>query len=178
MHVIVGCGVFIVACQLLSSCSIRAQQLWCKGLVAMWDLSSLTRDRNCVPCIRRMILNHQTTREKYCCLCFTEKELSQSHIAGKSQVGAKLGYLCHQVFRGLYTTVSSRSFIGCLLLPPSLTTWLPVLCLQTQGSNPGLLHCRWILSHLSHQGSPISRSVGLLSRHSEMGTGFIQGTQM
>ena len=23
----------------------------------------------------------------------------------------------------------------------------------TQGSNPGLLHCRWILYHLSHQGS-------------------------
>ena len=25
----------------------------------------------------------------------------------------------------------------------------------TQGSNPGLLHCRWILYRLSHQGSPI-----------------------
>ena len=24
----------------------------------------------------------------------------------------------------------------------------------TQGSNPGLLHCRWILDQLSHQGSP------------------------
>ena len=24
----------------------------------------------------------------------------------------------------------------------------------TQGSNPGFLHCRWILYHLSHQGSP------------------------
>ena len=24
----------------------------------------------------------------------------------------------------------------------------------TQGSNPSLLHCRWILYHLSHQGSP------------------------
>ena len=24
----------------------------------------------------------------------------------------------------------------------------------TQGSNPGLPHCRWILYHLSHQGSP------------------------
>ena len=24
----------------------------------------------------------------------------------------------------------------------------------TQGSNPGLLHCRWILYHLSHQRSP------------------------
>ena len=25
---------------------------------------------------------------------------------------------------------------------------------STQGSNPGLLHCRWILYQLSHQGSP------------------------
>ena len=24
----------------------------------------------------------------------------------------------------------------------------------TQGWNPGLPHCRWILNHLSHQGSP------------------------
>ena len=27
----------------------------------------------------------------------------------------------------------------------------------TQGSNPGLLHCRWILYQLSHQGSPKGR---------------------
>ena len=26
--------------------------------------------------------------------------------------------------------------------------------LSTQGSNPGLLHCRWILYQLSHKGSP------------------------
>ena len=25
----------------------------------------------------------------------------------------------------------------------------------TQGSNPGLLHCRWILCQLSYQGSPV-----------------------
>ena len=34
----------------------------------------------------------------------------------------------------------------------------------TQGSNPGLLHCRQILYHLSHQGSPCDWNVkGLLS---------------
>ena len=27
--------------------------------------------------------------------------------------------------------------------------------LLTQGSNPGLLHCRWSLYQLSHQGSPL-----------------------
>ena len=26
--------------------------------------------------------------------------------------------------------------------------------IPTQGSNPDLLHCRWIFCHLSHQGSP------------------------
>ena len=26
----------------------------------------------------------------------------------------------------------------------------------TQGSNPGLLHCRWILYQLSHEGSPFN----------------------
>ena len=25
----------------------------------------------------------------------------------------------------------------------------------TQGLNPGLLHCRWILYHLSHKGNPL-----------------------
>ena len=30
----------------------------------------------------------------------------------------------------------------------------------TQGSNPGLLHCRWILYHLSHQGL-VSLSLGV-----------------
>ena len=29
----------------------------------MWEISSSTRDRTCVPCIARQILNHWTTRE-------------------------------------------------------------------------------------------------------------------
>ena len=32
----------------------------------------------------------------------------------------------------------------------------------TQGLNPGLLHCRWILYHLGHQGSPQFRSFLML----------------
>ena len=34
--------------------------LWPRG---MWDLSSLTRDRTCTPCIGKRSLNHWTTRE-------------------------------------------------------------------------------------------------------------------
>ena len=33
---------------------------WSQG---MWDLSSLTRDQTCTPCIGRRSLNHWTTRE-------------------------------------------------------------------------------------------------------------------
>ena len=32
----------------------------------------------------------------------------------------------------------------------------------TQGLNPGFLHCRWILYHLSHQRSPLNCSVCLV----------------
>ena len=43
----------------------------------------------------------------------------------------------------------------------------------TQGSNPGLLHCRWILYHLGHQGSPRQR-VSLQEKASEISmTGLI-----
>ena len=33
----------------------------------------------------------------------------------------------------------------------------------TQGLNPGLPYCRWILYQLSHQGSPLSPGISLLS---------------
>ena len=39
-------------------CSAQAQLL-----CSMWDPSSPTRDRTCIPCIGRQILNHWTTRE-------------------------------------------------------------------------------------------------------------------
>ena len=34
---------------------------------------------------------------------------------------------------------------------------------STKGSKPGLLHCRWTLYQLSHQGSPKNTGVGSLS---------------
>ena len=47
-----------------SNCGMRAQQLWCKGVVAPRHVgSSKTRDRTYVPCIGRQILNHWATRE-------------------------------------------------------------------------------------------------------------------
>ena len=47
-----------------SSCGTRAQQLWCRGLVAPRHVgSSWTTARTCIPCIGRWILYHCTTRE-------------------------------------------------------------------------------------------------------------------
>ena len=41
--------------------------------------------------------------------------------------------------------------------------FLPTTVFTTQGSNPGLPHCRWILYQLSHKGSPrIPRILPLL----------------
>ena len=39
----------------------------------------------------------------------------------------------------------------------------------TQGSNPGLLHCRWILYHLSHQGNPNKTLLNLMKGVGESG---------
>ena len=50
-----------------------------------------------------------------------------SSVHGDSP-GKNTGVGCHALFQGIF---------------------------PTQGSNPGLLHCRWILYCLSHQGSPI-----------------------
>ena len=44
--------------------SARAQYLWCMGFDAPWHVgSSQTRDRTCVPCIGKQILNYWTIRE-------------------------------------------------------------------------------------------------------------------
>ena len=51
------------------------------------------------------------------------------------------GILCPRNFSGKITGVVCHS--------------LPQGILLTQGLNPGLLHCRQILYHLCHQGSPI-----------------------
>ena len=51
---------------LLQSTGTRVHKLhlWHMGLVALWHVkNSWARDRTCVPCIGRWILNHWTTRE-------------------------------------------------------------------------------------------------------------------
>ena len=44
------------------------------------------------------------------------------------------------------------------ILQARFLEWVALSLLQgifpTQGSNPGLLHCRWVLYQLSHKGTP------------------------
>ena len=51
-----------------------------------------------------------------------------------------MDYTVHRILKGQNTGVGSLSLLQQIF--------------PTQGLNPGLLHCRWILYQLSHQGSP------------------------
>ena len=56
-----GCGSFLKSLlNLLQYCFCLVLDFWSQG---MRDLSFLTRDRTCTPCIGRQSLNHWTTRE-------------------------------------------------------------------------------------------------------------------
>ena len=57
------------------------------------------------------------------------------------------GSSVHGTFPGRNTGVKGHSLLQGVFL--------------TQGSNPGLLHCGWILYRLSHQGSPLKHCVTL-----------------
>ena len=48
---------------LFVACGLRSCSLWAYLPCSMWDLSSLTRDWTCIPCIGKWILSHCTTRE-------------------------------------------------------------------------------------------------------------------
>ena len=57
-------------------------------------------------------------------LCFA---VLSHPVVSNSCPGTNTGVGCHALLQGIF---------------------------PTQGWNPGLLHCRWVLYHLSHQGSP------------------------
>ena len=56
---------FVMAsCCKAQALGMRAQKLWCTGLVAPWHVGfSQTSDRTHIPCIGRQILNHWACRE-------------------------------------------------------------------------------------------------------------------
>ena len=73
---------------------------------------------------------------------------------GKNTYGSMLSYVL------LFATLRTRAHQAPLSTEPSRQeSWsgLPFLLqgiFPTQGLNPGLLHCRQILYHMNHQGSP------------------------
>ena len=69
------------------------------------------------------------------CNPFATPSLPGSSVHGDS-LGRNTGVGCHTLLQGIF---------------------------PTQGSNPGLLHCRQILCHLSHQGKPKNTGVDSLS---------------
>ena len=52
----------------------------------------------------------------------------------------------HAKMGSLWDSPGQNTGVGCHFLLQGI--------FPTQGSNPGLPHCRWVLYHLSHQGSP------------------------
>ena len=101
-----------------------------------WDLSSLTRDRTHISHTGRQILNHWMTREvatnSFIYLFFN---VAQSCLTLQPH-----GLYIPWNSSGQNTGVGSWSLLKGIF--------------PTQGSNPGLSHCRRILYQLSHKGSP------------------------
>ena len=54
-------------------------------------------------------------------------------------------------------TVTHQAPLSMGILQARILEWVAILqgIFSTQGSNPSLPHCRWILYHLSHQGSSL-----------------------
>ena len=142
----------------------QAQQLTYTGLVAPWHVgTSQTRDRTHVPCIGRRILYHWTTRE-------TQRNLFKGKcmpLYFLLNVHIRLHICAFSCVVG-GSERESRSVVANSLWPhglsspwnsPGQNTGVGRLSLLqgifwTQELNQGLLHCRWILYHLSYQGSP------------------------
>ena len=95
------------------------------------------------------------TETKYKVSKVAKKSISLAH-GGKQQTTACLPYsksgsvVSNYLWpHGLYSPCDSpgqNPGVGSLSLLQGI--------FPTQGSNPGLLHCRWILYYLGHQGSP------------------------
>ena len=66
---------------------------------------------------------------------------------------------------------------------PGQTTEVSSHCLlqgifPTQGLNPGLLHCRWTLNQLSHQGSPYALNTPKLISWNPLSIGYLKRTNL
>ena len=117
-------GSFVMGCRLLSSCSTQAQLLH-----SMWNLSSPTRDQTCIPCIRRQILNHWTTREvlqtrvflKHFYFCCTQQNTSLLRFPEGPKVFSASGWSPFSQLSQINPLSSAFFSILSSSLPPSTT---------------------------------------------------------
>ena len=96
------------------------------------------RNQTCVSCIGRWILDHWATREAQDDMCVLVIQLCPTLCDPMD--GSPLGSSVHEILQ-------ARILEWVAILFSRRSAW-------TRGLYPGLLHCRQILYHLSHQGSP------------------------
>ena len=112
---------------------MRTFQIWW----TLWKLtfgSSWPRDQTGVSCTSGVFVTIWATREALSTVGKSERWSVMSNSLPPHGPYSPWSYL------GQNTGVGSLSFLQRIF--------------PTQGLNPGLLHCRWILNQLSHKGSP------------------------
>ena len=86
-----------------------------------------------------------------CVLCLVTAQAPPGSSDHGDSPGKNTGVGCHALFQGIF---------------------------PTQGSNPGILHCRWILYHLSHQGSLMNGVGAFIKEISESSLSLSARTQV
>ena len=134
-------GLIIVASWLVAV-GLQAQQLWHTGLAAPWHVgSSWTKDRICIPCTGRQILNHWTSRKVpsfFKCImhdAYTSTVERRKHGAVPPCVDAGADFLVHILPLPL-TSSLLLSGSACLALGDSMD------CSPSGSSVLGLLQAR------------------------------------
>ena len=129
-----------VSCLVVSD-SLQPHGLWPTSILCPWNSPGKNTgvgnhspgDRTWVSCITGKFFIISATKE-------TPKSKTVSHIRLCDPMNCSLpGSSCSWNSPGKNIGVGSHSFLHCIFL--------------THGLNLGLLHCREILYHLSHQGS-------------------------
>ena len=120
--------------------SIKALQARILEWVAMPSSrgSSQTRDRTCIPWAAVRVFTAEPPGKPF-------------NYHSFMKVKVKVAWLC-------LTLCDPMDYIVHGILQARILEWVSLSLLQgifpTQGSNPGLLHCRQILYQLNHKGSP------------------------